>query len=116
MKKFIFLFVLIASICQPAFAGVLDAIKGLVTSSSIWAGIGVLVIGYILKRIPNDWIQTVVGKFAYGLGIAMTLGLSKYKFTKPFWAGLIEPYVIDLIDNTIGTFTKKFIDGLRSDD
>ena len=45
----------------------------------------------------------------------MTLGLSKFRFTKDLWNKTIEPYFIDLVDNTVGTAVKSFIKGLRSD-
>ena len=48
---------------------------------------------WLLKRIPNDKIQT-----------------------KDLWNATIEPYFVDLIDNTIGAFVNGFINGLRSDD
>ena len=73
------------------------------------------VAGYILKQIPNDKIKRVVGKFFYGLGVTITLGLSKYKYTKGFWNKAVEPYFIDLIDNVVGEAIKEFIRGLRSD-
>ena len=45
----------------------------------------------------------------------MTLGLGKWKFTKNIWNATIEPYFIDLVDNTVGAAVKGFIKGLRSD-
>ena len=51
----------------------------------------------------------------YGLGVAVTLGLSKWKFTAGFWNKVIEPWFIDFIDNIFGEAIKKFIEGLRSD-
>ena len=45
----------------------------------------------------------------------MTLGLSKFKWTKSLWNSTVEPYFIDLIDNTVGAAVQGFIDGLKSD-
>ena len=45
----------------------------------------------------------------------MTLGLAQWKFTKGIWNKTVEPYFIDLIDNTVGAAVKGFIKGLRSD-
>ena len=45
----------------------------------------------------------------------MTLKLSKMKWTKDLWNATVEPYFIDLIDNTVGAFINGFINGLRSD-
>ena len=53
-------------------------------------------------KIPNEKIKAVVGKFFYGLGVTITLGLSKYKYTAKFWNKVIEPWVIDFIDNIFG--------------
>jgi len=102
-----------------ANAGILSVMKeaagAAASSGSLWIGLATVALIYLLKVIPNSKIQAVVGKFAYGIGVTATLGLSKYKWTAPFWKSIIEPYAIDIIDNTIGTFTKKLIEGLRSD-
>jgi len=51
----------------------------------------------------------------YGLGVGVTLGMAKWKFTKPIWNKVVEPYFIDLIDNVIITGLSKFVEGMRSD-
>ncbi len=51
----------------------------------------------------------------YGLGKAMTLGLSKWSLTKKFWNSTVEPWFIDLFDNVIGGAVRGFIKGLRAD-
>ena len=71
---------------------------------------------WLLKRIPNDKIYDTVENCAFGLGSLLTLRLSKMKWTKELWNITIEPYFVDLIDNTIGAFVNGFINGLRSDD
>ena len=71
---------------------------------------------WLLKRIPNDKIYDTVENCAYGLGSLLTLRLAKWKLTKKLWNATIEPYFIDLVDNTIGAFVNGFISGLRSDD
>ena len=88
-----------------------------ISTVAAWAGGAVLtwVIGWILKTIPNEEIKKIVGKFAYGLGVTVTLGLSKWKFTAGFWNKTVEPWFIDLFDNVAGEFVRKFIEGLRSD-
>ena len=77
--------------------------------------IGAIILAWIFKKIPNDTIKRSVGLFAYNLGVVCTLGLSKWKFTKRFWNKIIEPWVIDFIDNVAGEFVREFIRGLRSD-
>jgi len=77
--------------------------------------IAAIILAWILKRIPNDKIKAIFGGFCYKLGVIITLGLSKWKYTAKFWNKTIEPYFIDLIDNVIGEGIKQFILGLRSD-
>jgi hypothetical protein len=88
-----------------------------ISSVTAWlVGTGLTwLIGWILKQIPNEKIKAFFGRFAYGLGVSVTLGLSKWSFTKKFWNKVIEPWFIDLIDNVIGEMVKQFILGLRSD-
>ena len=70
---------------------------------------------YILKKIPNDSICSVVETTFESLGKCMTLGLGKWKFTKKVWNSQIEPWFIDIIDNIFGSIVRGFIKGLRSD-
>tara|TARA_Y100000310_G_scaffold335313_1_gene416979 strand:- start:399 stop:707 length:309 start_codon:yes stop_codon:yes gene_type:complete len=78
-------------------------------------GIACIVAGWVLKRIPNEVIKAKLGLLAYSAGVACTLGLSKWKFSKHIWGKVVEPFFIDLIDNVVGNSVQKFIDGLRSD-
>ena len=71
---------------------------------------------WLLKRIPNDKIYDLVENSAHALGSLLTLRLSKWKWTKELWNATIEPYFVDLVDNTLGAFVNGFISGLRSDD
>jgi hypothetical protein len=70
---------------------------------------------WVLKSVPNEQIQNLVSTFFFGIGRTMTLGLSKWKFTKGTWNQVIEPWLIDLVDNVVGGAVKGFIDGLRVD-
>jgi len=70
---------------------------------------------WLLKKIPNEDLYSWVKAGAYWAGTAMTLGLSKFKWTKSLWNSTVEPYFIDLIDNTVGAAVQGFIDGLKSD-
>ena len=56
------------------------ASQGLVYAAG---SIGAIVIAWILKKIPNNKIKLVFGRLMYGLGVALTLGLSKWKLTVP---------------------------------
>ena len=83
---------------------------------TLFAGGGASAIAlWLLKRIPNKDIYSWVETGSYWAGAAMTLGLGKWKFTKKVWNKTIEPYFIDLLDNTAGAAVKGFIKGLRSD-
>ena len=70
---------------------------------------------WLLKKIPNEDLCSWVKTCAYWAGTAMTLGLSKFKWTKSLWNSTVEPYFIDLIDNTVGAAVQGFINGLKSD-
>ena len=70
---------------------------------------------WLFKRIPNEDLYAWVKGGTYWAGTAMTLGLSKFKWTRKVWNATIEPYFIDLVDNTVGAAVKGFIEGLRSD-
>jgi len=78
-------------------------------------GLLAVVVAWILKRIPNDVIKAKFGAMMYGLGVACTLGLAKWKWTKKIWNKTVEPYIIDAIDNILVNGIQKFVDGLRSD-
>ena len=78
-------------------------------------GVAVVVSTWALKKIPNATIKAKVGMWMYGLGVGVTLGMAKWKFTKPIWNKVVEPYFIDLIDNVIITGLSKFVEGMRSD-
>ena len=70
---------------------------------------------FILKKIPNKEICAWVESIWYTAGKVMTLGLSKWKFTKNIWNKTVEPYFIDLLDNFVGSAVRGFIKGLRVD-
>ena len=78
-------------------------------------GVAVLASTWILKRIPNATIKAKLGLMMYGLGVTVTLGMAKWKFTKPIWNKVIEPYFIDVVDNVLVTGLSKFVEGMRSD-
>ncbi len=70
---------------------------------------------WVLKKIPNDKICAFVEKSFESLGVIMTAGLTKFKFTAKVWNKTIEPYFIDLVDNVVGGALRGFVKGLRSD-
>jgi len=96
----------------------LDMLVATVGSQAVaYAGVGVAGVGvaWVLKKIPNDRIKAKFGNFMYGAGVACTLGLGKWKWTKSVWNKTVEPYCIDAIDNIVVTGIAKFVEGLRSD-
>jgi len=70
---------------------------------------------WVLKKVPNEHICSIVETTFESLGSAMTLGLGKWKLTKKVWNTTIEPWFIDIIDNIFGSMVRGFIKGLRSD-
>ena len=70
---------------------------------------------WVLKKVPNEHICSVVETSFETLGKAMTLGLGKWSITKKVWNSTIEPWFIDLIDNFAGGAVRGFVRGLRSD-
>ena len=96
-------------------ASIMEVVKSVVTGQFFLIPVVTAAILALFKVIPNDAIQNGVGKMARGLARALTLNMSKWKWTAPFWNKTIEPYLIDLLDNTLATFAREFIVGLRSD-
>ena len=83
---------------------------------TLWLGGGSTAIAlWVLKKIPNDKIKSIVFNTFFKLGVVATLGLSKWKLTSKLWNTTIEPYVVDLIDNTFKSAVDGIIKGLRSD-
>ena len=78
-------------------------------------GTGGGIVLYVLKKVPNKEICAWVESLCYTAGKVMTLGLSKWKFTKNIWNKTVEPWFVDLIDNFIGSAVRGFIKGLRAD-
>tara|TARA_Y100000310_G_C20087115_1_gene536540 strand:- start:216 stop:509 length:294 start_codon:yes stop_codon:yes gene_type:complete len=95
-----------------------DSILGAVTSNSslIVGGGASAAVLWVLKKVPNESICSVIETTFESLGKIMTLGLGKWSATKKVWNKTIEPWFIDLVDNIFGSIVRGFIRGLRSDD
>ena len=119
MKRTLLFIAMILISVSTACAGVMQnigaAVKTAAGSGSLWAGIGALVLIYIFKAIPNQSLYDFVSTFFNRLGVAVTLGMTKWKWSAPLWGAYVEPWIIDLIENTVGAAIKGFIGGLRSD-
>ena len=70
---------------------------------------------WVLKKVPNEHICSVVETSFETLGKAMTLGLGKWSITKKVWNSTIEPWFIALVDNFVGGAVRGFVRGLWSD-
>ena len=95
---------------ESSFMTFLTGNAGLMTGGGA-AGIAL----WVLKKVPNKHICSVVETTFETLGKAMTLGLGKWKVTKGLWNSTIEPWFIDLVDNFMGGAVRGLIKGLRSD-
>ena len=83
---------------------------------SLWlAGGGSAVTLWVLKKIPNDTIKSLVFNIFYRIGVVATLGFAKWKLTKSIWNSVMEPYFVDVIDNVGKSAVDGIIKGLRSD-
>ncbi len=83
---------------------------------TLWLGGGSTAIAlWVLKKIPNTKIYDTVRTVCYTAGTVMTLGLAKWSWSKKIWNQTVEPYFIDLLENTVGAAINGFIDGLKSD-
>ena len=94
-----------------------DSVLGLLSGNTAMiagGGTAALVL-FVLKKVPNEHICSVVETAFESIGKVMTLGLGKWSVTKKVWNSTIEPWFVDLIDNVFGSVVRGFIKGLRSD-
>jgi len=97
----------------------LASLTALATSKiAAYAGLGVAgaAAAFALKKVPNDVLKVKFGLICYKAGIVCTLGLAKFKSSICIWNTVIEPWVVDAIDNIIVIGIGEFVRGLRSDD
>ena len=94
-----------------------DSVLGFINNNTgLLAGGGTAgIILWVLKKVPNKEICAWVESTCYSAGKFVTLGLSRWKFTKNFWNKTVEPWFIDLLDNFIGSAVRGLIKGLRVD-
>ena len=95
------------------FDTLLGAVAG--NSALIVGGGASAVVLWVLKKVPNEHICSVIETTFESLGKVMTLGLGKWSVTKKVWNSTIEPWFVDLVDNFFGSMVRGFIKGLRSD-
>ena len=94
-----------------------DSVVGFVSNNTgLMVGGGTAgIVLWVLKKVPNEEIANIVETFFYGCGKALTLGMSKWRYTRQFWNKTIEPWFIDTVDNVVGGAVRGFIRGLRID-
>lgn len=79
------------------------------------ASIAGLVGGTILSTIPSDTVMDLIQKGFFSVGVALTLGMSKWSLTAGAWNSRIEPMLIDHLDKALDAAAKGLVKGLRSD-
>ena len=72
------------------------------------------IVMFVLKKIPNDKICSVIETTFESLGRVCTLNLSRWSWSKAHWSK-VEVWLIDAIDNIFGSIVRGLIKGLRSD-
>ena len=95
----------------------LDQVLGFLggNSTMIVGGGASAIVLWVLKKVPNEHICSVIETAFESIGKVMTLGLGRWSVTKKTWNNTIEPWFIDLMDNIFGSMVRGFIRGLRSD-
>ena len=83
---------------------------------TLWLGGGSTAIAlWVLKKVPNEKLYGLVNGLCFKAGTIVTLGLAKWSWSKKIWNQTVEPYFIDLLQNTVGAAVDGFIKGLKSD-
>jgi hypothetical protein len=70
-------------------------------SSFITCRLATAVIVFGVSRISNEKFCAAMRKMLYGLGVAVTLGMSKWEYTATKWNQFIEAIFVDLVDNCV---------------
>lgn len=91
--------------------------------NNVWTIIGVsgagALLGLALKKVLTDNVMSAIGHksylFGYGLGVFITGGLAKWKYTKGVWNSIVEPYVLVFFRVILHNLEDGIISGLESD-
>lgn len=84
------------------------------------AGVGIigLILNFLLKRFVTEGALAAVGDYlekgGYYVGKVCTLGLSHWRYTKPVWNNVIEPYVVLFVEK-LARIIIGLVKGLQSD-
>lgn len=117
MKWIGLILVIVLSLGVFSPAAVADGINliDLVKINGLIAGLGIAVVLFAFRYIPNETIYGLMRKVFSKIGVMITLGMSRYKWSKPVWNGYIEPWFIDLVQNTVLAAIDGLVAGLKSD-
>ena len=105
------------------FEFLIAKLGGGLVAQTISYGVGgalLIIVGWILKKIPKGAIKARFGMLMYGLGVAFTLGGSQWcrKVGKKMGNKIyqaIEDYIFDFIEDVFVFGVGEFIRGGRSD-
>lgn len=117
MKTYMVALLVILMVLIGAGAVLADGVNviDIVKDNGVFAGIIIAAVLFGFRYVPNEKIYGFVRGTFKKLGIAMTLGLSRYKWSKSIWNATIEPWFIDLIQNTVLAAIDGLVAGLQSD-
>jgi len=96
-------------------AGVMDVVVSIATNKFVFLPVLTATLLALFKIVPNAKIQAAVGKVARFLANAINVAVGKKSWFKTVWNATIEPWFIDLINNTLVTFAKEFTAELLED-
>lgn len=121
MKCLLMVCLFMLGLVGVANAGVLQDVVGAVSGvlgDSMSVVIGAVVSGVLLiagRLIPDSFLIAFFGGAGEKLGKMITFGMAKWKWSAPFWNSKIEPWLINVIKNTVVEFINGMFRGMKSD-
>ena len=86
--------------------------------AALVTAVGIL-LNWILKRWVTqealDKVGTTIYSFFKGIGVAVTLGLSKLPYLKVLWNNTLEPYVILALRTVLQNMLAGIVAGMETD-
>jgi len=70
---------------------------------------------YVMKLMPNEKVYAGVRMFFRGIGIIISKTMCAVPIVGSIWNKVIEPYFIDLFQNTILAMCDGLVSGLKQD-
>jgi len=93
----------------------MDVVVGVATNKLFFVPVAIAALLALFKAIPNNEVQEFIGAIGKGLGTMINHAVGKKSWVKKIWNFAVEPFVIDLIENTFVTFSTELIKELKSD-